>query len=72
VFAVVEPMRPETGDSTSQFAALSELYFGATSRSGTWTARETAGWQRDAGLEPAAEPVPLSGGEVGVQIATKA
>jgi SAM-dependent methyltransferase len=71
VFAVVEPMRPETGNGTSQFAALSELYFGVISRSGTWTARETAGWQREAGLEPAAEPIPLSGGEVGVQIATK-
>ncbi len=71
VLAVVEPMRPETGDSSSQFAALSELYFGVISHSGTWTASDTVGWQRDAGLEPAARPIPLSGGEVGVQIATK-
>jgi SAM-dependent methyltransferase len=70
VFAVVEPMRLETGNSAGQFAALNELYFGATSRSGTWAAHDTASWQRDAGLQPA-EPVMLSGGDVGVQIATK-
>ncbi|MCV7409400.1 class I SAM-dependent methyltransferase [Mycobacterium florentinum] len=71
VFAVIEPLRLEIGDSASQFTALNELYFGATSRSGTWTARDTAGWQRAAGLEPAADPVTLSGGDVGLHIATK-
>ncbi|OBA57239.1 hypothetical protein A5647_24540 [Mycobacterium sp. 1100029.7] len=71
VFAVIQPIAPQTGDSTSQFAALNELYLGAISRCGPWSARETAGWQRDAGLRPAAEPIILSGGEVGVQIATK-
>ncbi|WP_211243976.1 class I SAM-dependent methyltransferase [Mycobacterium genavense] len=71
VFAVVEPFRLETGHGASQFAALNELYFGVTSRSGTPTTRETARWQRDAGLQPAAEPILLSGGDVGLQIATK-
>jgi SAM-dependent methyltransferase len=71
VFAVIEPLQLETGHGASQFAALNELYFGVTSRSGTWTARDTAGWQRDAGLQPAAEPVALSGGDIGLQIAKK-
>jgi hypothetical protein len=71
VFAVVEPLRPEKGSSSSQFAALNELYFGEPSHAGTWTARDTAEWQRTAGLQPAAEPVLLSGGEFVLQIATK-
>ncbi|WAJ46419.1 class I SAM-dependent methyltransferase [Mycobacterium sp. Aquia_216] len=71
VFAMIEPLRLEPGYGASQFAALNELYFGVTSRSGTWTASDTAGWQRDAGLQPAAEPVTLSGGDIGLQIATK-
>lgn len=71
VFAVIEPLRLETGYFAGQFAALDELYFGATSRSGGWTSRDTAGWQRDAGLEPAAQPVTLSRGDVALQIATK-
>ena len=71
VFAVIEPPHIEIGDGASQFAALNELYFGVASRSGTWTAHDTAGWQRAAGLQPAAEPVTLSGGDVGLQIATK-
>ncbi|GBG37007.1 class I SAM-dependent methyltransferase [Mycobacterium montefiorense] len=71
VFAVIEPIRLESGHGASQFAALNELYFGVTSHSGTWTAQDTAQWQRDAGLRPAAEPVMLSGGDVGLQIATK-
>jgi hypothetical protein len=71
VFAVVEPLRLETGCGTSQFAAINELYFGEASHAGSWTARDTAAWQRAAGLRPADEPVMLSGGELGLQIATK-
>lgn len=71
VFAVIEPIRLEAGDRLGQFPALSELYFGLTSQSGTWTAREITGWQRDAGLQPAFEPITLSGGDTGLQIATK-
>ncbi|WAC90506.1 class I SAM-dependent methyltransferase [Mycobacterium sp. Aquia_213] len=70
VFAVIEPLHLETGDGASQFAALNELYFGVT-RSGAWTPRDTASWQRAAGLQPAAEPITLSDGDVGLQIATK-
>jgi SAM-dependent methyltransferase len=71
VFAVIGPMRIETGDRIGQFSALSELYFGVTSRSGTWTACEIAGWQRDAGLRPAGEPIMLGGGSTSLQLATK-
>jgi SAM-dependent methyltransferase len=71
VLAVIEPIRVEPGDSKGQFAALSELYFGMTSRSGTWTAHHIAGWQRDAGLQPAPEPIVLLAGDIGLQIATK-
>jgi SAM-dependent methyltransferase len=70
-FAVIEPLRLEKGEPTSQFAALNELYLGVASRCGSWSTRDTARWQRDAGLQPAAQPVMLSGGDVGVQIATK-
>ncbi|OBG29504.1 class I SAM-dependent methyltransferase [Mycobacterium sp. 852002-51057_SCH5723018] len=72
VFTVIEPIRPDTGDAVDQLAALNELYFGVTSRSGTWTARDIAGWQRDAGLRPASEPIMLNDGNTGLQIATKA
>jgi hypothetical protein len=51
--------------------ALSELYFGLTSRSGTWAVHEIAQWQRDAGLLPATHPVSLSSGDVGLQLAFK-
>lgn len=71
VLAVLEPIRRETGDGVDQLAALNELYFGVTSRAGIWTARDIAGWQRDAGLQPAAEPIMLSDGGTGLQLATK-
>jgi SAM-dependent methyltransferase len=71
VLAVIEPIRVEPGGTMGQFAALSELYFGMTSQSGTWTARHIAGWQRDAGLQPAPEPIVLRSGDIGLQIATK-
>lgn len=71
VFAVIEPLCRETGNGASQFVALNELYFGVISHSGTWGAGHTARWQRAAGLRPAAQPVRLSGGDVGLQIATK-
>ncbi|WP_156622955.1 class I SAM-dependent methyltransferase [Mycobacterium sp. 1164966.3] len=71
VLAVIEPIRTEHGDGMGQFSALSELYFGMTSRSGTWTARQIAEWQRDAGLRPAPEPIPLRSGNLGLQLATK-
>jgi SAM-dependent methyltransferase len=71
VLAVMESFRIEAGDGAGQFAALSELYFGMTSRSGTWTAHHIASWQRDAGLQPATAPIALGSGHIGLQIATK-
>jgi hypothetical protein len=47
------------------------LYFGLTSRSGTWAVREIAQWQRDAGLLPATHPIALSSGDIGLQLAFK-
>jgi SAM-dependent methyltransferase len=71
VFAVLEPFRSDTAAGAGQLAALSELYFGLTSRSGTWTVHEIAQWQRDAGLRPATHPVALSSGDMGLQLAFK-
>lgn len=52
--AVLEWLRP--GDDTAApragFGALLGLYFGLTSRSGTWTAGEVTAWLREAGLRP--------------------
>jgi SAM-dependent methyltransferase len=71
VFAVIEPIRVEIGDYAGQFAALSELYFGMISHSGTWTASALAGWQQDAGLDCTSPPSKLGGGSFSLQIATK-
>lgn len=71
VLAVMEPIRPDRREEVDQLAALNELYFGVTSRAGTWTARDIAGWQRGAGLRPSPEPIMLSDGDTGLQIATK-
>lgn len=50
--AVVELVRPAAPGDSGQVGALLDLYFALTSQSGTWSAREIAGWQRDADLEP--------------------
>jgi hypothetical protein len=71
VFAVVQPIRIEIGDGAGQFAGLSELYFGMTSRSGTWTASALAGWQRGAGLDCASRRIKLGGGDLSLQIAAR-
>lgn len=41
--------RPQAGD---HLGALLDLYFAATSESGTWSVQEIADWQRAAGLQP--------------------
>ena len=41
--------RPRAGD---HLGALLDLFFAATSESGTWSVEEIADWQRAAGLEP--------------------
>lgn len=52
VLACVDFFRPEDGHSNNQMVTLMHLYFAMTSGSATWTAREVAGWQRDAALLP--------------------
>jgi SAM-dependent methyltransferase len=52
VAAVLEPVRQEPSGKISQLGGLLDLYFAITSSSGTWSAAEIAGWQREAGLAP--------------------
>jgi SAM-dependent methyltransferase len=52
MFVVLELIRPRTPGDGGQTGALLDLYFALTSRSGTWSVEEIAGWQRDAGLAP--------------------
>ncbi len=51
---VQEFVRPATPREMKRagLGAVLGLYFAATSRSGTWSLEEIAGWQRDAGLLP--------------------
>jgi hypothetical protein len=49
---VLELIRPPSPDVAGQVGALLDLYFAITSRSGTWSIEEIAGWQREAGLTP--------------------
>jgi 2-polyprenyl-3-methyl-5-hydroxy-6-metoxy-1,4-benzoquinol methylase len=51
VVVVQEPMRT-THAEHNQIGALGGLYFAMLSASATWTARDIAGWQRAAGLQP--------------------
>lgn len=51
---VQEAMRREDGKGGGQLGALLDLYFALTSQAGTWSYREIAAWQRDAGLVPRA------------------
>ncbi|MFP4096848.1 MAG: methyltransferase [Cyclobacteriaceae bacterium] len=44
----VRPDKPRAGDHL----ALLDLYFAATSQSGTWSEKEMRGWQQQAGLKP--------------------
>jgi 2-polyprenyl-3-methyl-5-hydroxy-6-metoxy-1,4-benzoquinol methylase len=50
VFALLEVERPSDERPTGQSGALMDLYFAFTSESGTWTAKEMAEWQLQAGL----------------------
>ncbi|MFI5362826.1 MAG: class I SAM-dependent methyltransferase [Elusimicrobiota bacterium] len=52
VFCILEPARTEKPSKQNQFGALLDLYFGLTSRSGTWTAAEMPSWLAGAGLKP--------------------
>jgi DNA-binding transcriptional ArsR family regulator len=58
VFVLQELFRPTSPGEAGQIGALLDLYFALTSRSGTWSFKEMAGWQREAGLVPR-KPVKL-------------
>lgn len=52
VFVIQEVIRPRSPNEAGQIGALLDLYFAATSQSGTWSVEEIAGWQQQAGLKP--------------------
>ena len=52
VLVVQEIMRSRGAGRDDQAGALATFYFATLSASATWDAREIAGWQRDAGLQP--------------------
>ena len=51
VFALLEVERPSNERPSGQSGALMDLYFAFSSESGTWTAKEMARWQLQAGLD---------------------
>lgn len=63
VIAIFDSLRPATPGEAGYAGALLDLYFAMTSESGTWSAEEMQGWQRDAGLElqPLIRPRTLPG-----------
>lgn len=52
VFVIQELIRPHSPQEAGQIGALLDLYFALTSEAGTWSFKEMANWQRDAGLKP--------------------
>lgn len=54
VFVIQELIRPASPKEAAKagFGPLLDLYFAATSQSGTWSLPEMAAWQREAGLVP--------------------
>lgn len=51
VCVVIEMLRPASPEKAGGMAAVLDLYFAATSRSGTWPLATMQSWQRDAGLQ---------------------
>jgi hypothetical protein len=52
-YLVVEELqRFQSPKEVGELGALSNLYFAATSEAGTWSTREIAAWQGEAGLHP--------------------
>jgi len=49
---IEEFQRFQTPKEVGELGALSNLYFAATSEAGTWSMKEIAAWQREAGLLP--------------------
>jgi hypothetical protein len=52
ILVIQELFAIASGRPAGQLAALADLYFALTSRSGTLSVNELAAWQRDAGLKP--------------------
>jgi SAM-dependent methyltransferase len=50
VCALLEALRPSTPEGAGGVGAVLDLYFSATSRSGTWPLETMQAWLRDAGL----------------------
>jgi SAM-dependent methyltransferase len=50
VCVVIDMLRPASPEKAGGMAAVLDLYFAATSRSGTWPLATMQSWQRDAGL----------------------
>ena len=72
IYAIIDAFRPARPNDAGQIGALMEFYFALTSQSGTWTAKEMAGWQRDAGLRPTRAMRFRMAPGAGAQIAAKA
>jgi SAM-dependent methyltransferase len=52
-YLVIEELhRFHSPKEVGELGALSNLYFAATSEAGTWSMKEIADWQREAGLSP--------------------
>jgi 2-polyprenyl-3-methyl-5-hydroxy-6-metoxy-1,4-benzoquinol methylase len=58
VYCILEPTRTDSPSRSAQFGALCDLYFGLTSRSGTWSVAEMSAWMASAGLRPG-KPIAL-------------
>ena len=71
VFAAFEVLRPRVPQAVGQMEILADLFFAVTSKSGTWSAEEIAGWQRDAGLVPQRARRMLTAPGFGLQAARK-
>jgi SAM-dependent methyltransferase len=72
VYAILEEFRSSTPKEAGQIGALLDFYFALTSRAGTWSPEEMAGWQREAGLKPR-KPIRLrTAPGAGIQAAVKA
>lgn len=58
VCVLLDVIRPSTPEAAGGVGAVLDLYFAATSRSGTWPIATMQAWHRDAGLSVEA-PIPL-------------
>jgi SAM-dependent methyltransferase len=52
VVAIVDVLRPAYPNASGQTGALLDLYFGVTSKSGTWSQGEITSWYTHAALRP--------------------